>query len=820
MAWLGAGSGFGELPEVPEDLDPGLTYRQPGVKLTLLAEHPDLVTPTGIDVDEGGRIWLVASHTHFRPEGYPGPEHDEILAFASDGSDRRVFATRTKATMDLELGPDGWVYLAERDRILRLRDADGDGVADVEENVAVLDTEETYPHNGLAGIAFHPDGRLYFSLGENYWKDWTLRGTDGSSVSGTGEGGIFHCSPEGRNVARIAWGFWNPFGLCIREDGEMFAAENDPGSRPPCRLLHIVEGGDYGYQRRYGRAPFHPFVVWDGEIAGTLPMLAPTGEAPCGVQPLGGGLLVPSWSDNRIDYFPLRPKGAGYETERIELVKGSDEFRPTCIARGPDGAYYLTDWVYTSYDVHQRGRLWKLEVEEDAAGWVVREPAPEHPRRRLAKSLAAGSEGHRDTKQIVRWSLSTDPYLASAGLVELALRVGDLPWEEVAGWEPAERAAFVRACHRGEPRNEERARKALADEDPEVQFEALHWIADEDLLGLRGDVKALMRSPHLSYELFEACLAASNTLSGNPRAGISDEKMLLERVRDQAVAVRIRAFALRLLPPEKKRVSPTLLGRLLEEDDPDLGLEAVRTLAGKAGSEAAQALLAEVAADRARPDGLRAEAIVGLAAEPERHAVLLRKLSKSPVEPVAGEARRALRSAGLFDDPEPLLATEMAGLTDLDAWWQRLDEVEGKPDLAAGRRLFFHPRLARCATCHRHSGRGRVVGPDLSTAGDRGDRQWLLESIVEPSREVSPQFYPRSLTLEDGSTFVGFLLRKGGRSGKEFYRQITGDERAIRKLEIVGRQELRTSLMPVGLLLNLTAEEARDLLAFLEASRS
>ena len=27
---------------------------QPGVKLTLLVEHPDLVTPTGIDVDEKG----------------------------------------------------------------------------------------------------------------------------------------------------------------------------------------------------------------------------------------------------------------------------------------------------------------------------------------------------------------------------------------------------------------------------------------------------------------------------------------------------------------------------------------------------------------------------------------------------------------------------------------------------------------------------------------------------------------------------------------------------------------------------------------------
>jgi len=36
---------------------------QPGVKLTLVTEHPDVVTPTGIDVDHKGHIWLVSSHT-------------------------------------------------------------------------------------------------------------------------------------------------------------------------------------------------------------------------------------------------------------------------------------------------------------------------------------------------------------------------------------------------------------------------------------------------------------------------------------------------------------------------------------------------------------------------------------------------------------------------------------------------------------------------------------------------------------------------------------------------------------------------------------
>ncbi|MFM7042293.1 MAG: hypothetical protein ACKO35_08915, partial [Planctomycetaceae bacterium] len=73
------GSGIGiaadppAAPQVPADLDPRVATRAPGVRLELVGEHPDIVTPTGIDVDGSGRIWIVACHTHFRPTGYEGP---------------------------------------------------------------------------------------------------------------------------------------------------------------------------------------------------------------------------------------------------------------------------------------------------------------------------------------------------------------------------------------------------------------------------------------------------------------------------------------------------------------------------------------------------------------------------------------------------------------------------------------------------------------------------------------------------------------------------------------------------------------------------
>ena len=474
-----------KAPVVPTDLPPQIETLKPGVKMTLLAEHPALVTPTGIDVDEKGRIWLAACHTHFRPEGYEGPQHDEILVFDADGKNRRVFYNKTDATMHVEVGSDGWIYLAERDRVLRVKDTNADGVGDLEENLATLDTVADYPHNGLSGMAWHPDGGLVLSLGENFGKDWTLTGTDGAKVSGRGEGGVFRCTADGKGLRRIARGFWNPFGLLVRADGEIFAAENDPGSRPPCRLLNVVEGADYGFQWVYGSAPVHPFVAWNGELRGTLGMVHPSGEGPCAVVELGGGVLIPSWSDHSIDYFPLTRKGAGYTSERIPLVKGSDFFRPVCMAQGPDGAFYLTDWVFSSYPIHGRGRLWKLEIEKQP--WIA-EKQPETPEAALAKKLRAGRETP-EVAELLKLARGSDKYLADAALT--ALSRSKLSIEAMKALSPQDRVwAFV-AMRRTDLNDAKWVRAFFDDPDAEMRFECLRWIADAVLKNFQPQVEAI-----------------------------------------------------------------------------------------------------------------------------------------------------------------------------------------------------------------------------------------------------------------------------------------------------------------------------------------
>lgn len=830
---------------------------QPGVQLSLVSEQPDLMTPTGIDIDADGNIWVIACHTHFPPKDYAGPKQDEVLVFSKEGK-RRVFYLNTEKTMDLELGKDGWVYLAERDRILRIRDRDGDGKADEEEDIAVLESAATYPHNGLSGLAWHPNGDLYFTLGENFNERWTLKGTDGRTAQGTGEGGVFHCRPDGTKLTRIARGMWNPFGFCVREDGEMFAAENDPGERPPCRVLHIVKGGDYGFQRHYGPAAHHPFVCWNGELKGTLPMVHPSGEAPCGVVPLGRGLLIPSWGDHSIDFFPLQQRGASYTAARIELVKGTRYFRPTCIAYaehqsdGQKKTWYLTDWVDGSYNVHGFGRIWKLEIDLKKASWLGSLELPEPTEAAQLAERLRDAKANFAIAAVLVHARSEDPFVARAALVRLSQMMENYGPRNVSGWFPVDRVSAIRALHIGNADPGLWVDSVLRSNDPAVQFEALRWISDASLLDDRfkrflPDVERLLKRPDLSFELFEAGIAAATILAGKPNLGIANTELLLARVKDESSSAKLRAYALRMLPKMHRHASPDrpfsvlsfpkglnveILAGLLHSGDEGLAMESLRVLGGHPA--AGKHVLARVATNEMLAAELRAEATAGLAAVAGEHIARLVKLSQSKVPEISEEALRALRNQTLNKDQledikraqrKDLIAaiTDPASLgknrpasTDPGEWASHLDKLPGNADVDSGRRIFHHASVALCARCHRHSGRGKIVGPDLTFAGRGQSREWFLKAILQPSADMAPEFQPRELTLTDGSVHTGIRLRSYSR---EQIRDLNGNTVTFHKDKVAGIRDLNISLMPEGLVYMLTDLELRDLLAFLENSK-
>lgn len=130
-------------------------------------------------------------------------------------------------------------------------------------------------------------------------------------------------------------------------------------------------------------------------------------------------------------------------------------------------------------------------------------------------------------------------------------------------------------------------------------------------------------------------------------------------------------------------------------------------------------------------------------------------------------------------------------------------------DKRQGRALFART----CATCHRLFGSGEEIGPDLTGAG-RKDLDYLLSNIVDPSAVVNQDFQMTILALADGRVVNGIVVAETERT----VTVQTGQARvALPRDEIEERKRSPQSLMPDGLLQPFTAEQIRDLVAYLMA---
>jgi putative membrane-bound dehydrogenase-like protein len=395
-----------------------------------------------MDCDSKGRLLVIESHTHFRPSKYTGPKFDRIRMFEDTKGTGKAdkittFFEGTTHTMDLAVHPDGSVYIATRNEILRLRDTKGTGVADEKTRIAFLETKGDYPHNGLSGLSFDFHGDLTFGIGENLGADYKLIGADGTTLAGGGEGGnVFTCTADGKHLRRIATGFWNPFGSGRDIFGRLWVVDNDPDESPPCRLVHVVEGGDYGFQFRYGRQGRHVFQAWNGELPGTLPYAAGTGESPTEViayesdglpDEYRHSLLVPVWADHRVERYVVKPNGASFTAERKPFVQGGREFRPSGMAVAPDGSLFVSDWVSQSYELHGKGAIWHVRMKDhkpaprptDAKMAVY---APDRKTREAAARTLAKDEAGR---KVLRERLASDDVAIRATALAALIDVGD-----------------------------------------------------------------------------------------------------------------------------------------------------------------------------------------------------------------------------------------------------------------------------------------------------------------------------------------------------------------------------------------------------------
>ncbi|MFO0942242.1 MAG: PVC-type heme-binding CxxCH protein [Pirellulales bacterium] len=287
---------------------------------------------------------------------------------------------------------------------------------------------------------------------------------------------------------------------------------------------------------------------------------------------------------------------------------------------------------------------------------------------------------------------------------------------------------------------------------------------------------------------------------------------MLATLRNKQSAVEERRQALQQLAGRKRAELKTELEKLLQEDG--LRREAIRAMANYDDVRFAKALLAEY--NKLSPED-KQEAIYTLSARGRYAQELTNALreNKIPKRDIPAHVARLLRRVvgnrfvdvwgpidELGSDKEALLAKYRELLT---------ESKLAKADLGNGQKVFTRV----CASCHKLGGEGGKIGPDI-TGANRGNLEYLISNILTPSAIIQDDYRMHIILLEDGRIFSGIPTEENERSLKLNVADRT-EPIVIAKSSIESREIASVSMMPDGLLSQLTDAEAVDLVRYLQS---
>ncbi|MGI8783997.1 MAG: PVC-type heme-binding CxxCH protein [Acidobacteriota bacterium] len=129
-----------------------------------------------------------------------------------------------------------------------------------------------------------------------------------------------------------------------------------------------------------------------------------------------------------------------------------------------------------------------------------------------------------------------------------------------------------------------------------------------------------------------------------------------------------------------------------------------------------------------------------------------------------------------------------------------------------GRTVFRSVSGARCSGCHDLGGK-KLAGPNLSDIGNKLGKEALLESILNPSAGIAPEYYLWILQTKTQGLVTGILIEDTPQRVTVI--TDTGDELRFAPSEITSRRRSRLSLMPEDLVEHMTEGQIVDLLEYL-----
>jgi quinoprotein glucose dehydrogenase len=369
---------------------------------------------------------------------------------------------------------------------------------------------------------------------------------------------------------------------------------------------------------------------------------------------------------------------------------------------------------------------------------------------------------------------------------------------------------------------------ARSDAPEQLRVEALEELADWTKPAGRDRIMGLWRPldprpPERAADAFRGALAAFFTgpdkvreqaVKTATKLGVKEVgPLLVELVGDAKQPAGTRVEALQALATLRDARLDKAVDAALDAAEPRLRAEARRLLA-KSQPEKALPMLARALEKGEIVERQGALSVLADLKTPGVDQLIAQQLDKLLKKEMPPEATldlleaAAKRQAGEVNDR----------LSQYDAARPKDDplasyrETLAGGDAERGKSIFFYKSETTCLKCHKVNGEGGDVGPDMKGIGAKQSREYLLESIVYPNKQIAKGYESVLLELKEGRTFSGVLK---GEDDKEI-RLMTAEGILLKfaKADIDTRQAGK-SAMPEDEIKKLSKSELRDLIEFL-----
>lgn len=417
-----------------------------GFKMSLWAREPLLTNPVALSFDDQGRLYVVETnrrgtvdldiraHKDWAYDDLHNQSIAQLRLFFWDKMAPEKSAENSGWLLDRnEDGLHDWADLmTKKERVYRLADTDGDGVADEstvfyegfdeefngviagvlpwQDNVWVtvypdlwqfqdkdddgvadqrrsryrgFGVHAAYDGHDIHGLTLGPEGKLYFSVGDNGFSVVTL---EGQRLHYPNTGGVLRMNPDGSELEVFAYGLRNVQEIAFDDYGNLFSVDNDGDIEDEReRFVYITEGSDSGWRinwqfrnrgwtRSMDQPLYNPWIheqMWIpyfvDQPAHITPALSNYSVGPGGFKYNPGTALNDSYRGyfflaqfpvQKITAFRAQQRGASFEMVDEHVFHFG--LMASAMNFGPDGAMYIADWD-GKWQPNDRGAIHRLD---------------------------------------------------------------------------------------------------------------------------------------------------------------------------------------------------------------------------------------------------------------------------------------------------------------------------------------------------------------------------------------------------------------------------------------------------------------------------